>query len=94
MLELDVNLGIGIVQFQLIAGIFLIGLFLFILLWINSSITNMIIKKKLANTHERLNKIRENNNSEIENKLEKLFNSIDELKDKIDLDLRRLSISK
>ena len=94
MLELDVNLGIGIIQFQLIAGIFLVGLFLFILLWINSSITNVIMKKKLANSNEQLNKIRDSNNSEIEIKLEKLFNSIDEVKDKINFVSKRISITK
>lgn len=94
MLELDVNLGVRVVQFPLIAGIFLIGLFLFVLLWINSSITNIIMKKNLAKTNERLNKMRETNNSEIENKLEKLFNSFDELKDKINLDVRPIPIPK
>ena len=93
MLELDVNLGIGIIQFQLIAGIFLVGLFLFILLWINSSITNVIMKKKLANSNERLNKLRDSNNSEIEIKLEKLINSIDEVKDKINFVSKRISIT-
>ena len=94
MLELDINLGFRVVHFPLLAGIFFIGLFFFILLWIYSSITNLIMNKKLAKTNEQLNKLKDSDNSEIENKLEKLFNSIDELKDKINLDERRLSITK
>jgi len=94
MLELDVNLGVRVIQLPLIAGIFFVGFFLFILLWINSFITNMVINKKLAKTNVQLNKMKDTNNSEIENKLEKLFSSIDELKDKINLGLNTNSIIK
>ncbi|MCW8850264.1 MAG: hypothetical protein OQJ81_09840 [Melioribacteraceae bacterium] len=94
MLELDVNLGVRIVQFPLLAGIFLIGLFFFTLLWIYSTLTNIIMNKKLAKTNQQLNKIKDSNNSEMENKLEKLFKIINELKDKIDLNSGKISITK
>jgi len=94
ILELEVNLGFRVVQFPLLAGIFLIGLFFFILLWIYSSITKIIMSKKLAKINEQLNKIKDSNNSEIENNLEIILNNIDELKDKIDLALGRISVTK
>ncbi len=58
ILELDVNLGVQVVQFPLIAGIFLIGFILFVLLLLNSSITNFLNRKKLSKTKEEINKIK------------------------------------
>jgi hypothetical protein len=58
ILELDVNLGVQVVQFPLIAGIFLIGFILFVLLLLNLSITNLLIKKKLSKTKEEINNIK------------------------------------
>jgi predicted PurR-regulated permease PerM len=92
VLKLDVNLGFQSVNFPLVAGIFFIGIIFFILLLLNTSITNIVNKNKLAKSNEQLSKFNYTNSSEIENKLEKIQSSIDELKSKFNHEFKRTTL--
>ena len=79
VLDLDVNLGIKVIQFPLIAGIFFFGFILFSLLWLNNSFTSILLRKKLNKTRKELNKLKVTGNLNIDEKLEELTKKLDEL---------------
>lgn len=92
MLELDVNLGVQVVQFPLIAGIFLLGFIMYMLLWLNLSVHLAVIKKKLSKSTDELNKFRSTKESLIENKLENLTSKLDEIKKTIETEVHNKTI--
>ena len=79
VLNLDVNLGIKVVQFPLIAGIFFFGFILFILLWLNNSFSSILLRKKLNKARKELNKLKVTGSLNIDDKLEELTKKLDEL---------------
>jgi hypothetical protein len=79
VLNLDVNLGVKVVQFPLIAGIFFFGFILFILLWLNNSFSSILLRKKLNKARKELNKLKVTGSLNIDDKLEELTKKLDEL---------------
>ena len=79
VLDLDVNLGIKVIQFPLVAGIFFFGFILFILQWLNNSFTSILLRKKLNKTRKELNKLKITGSLNIDEKFEELTKKLDEL---------------
>lgn len=79
VLNLDVNLGIKVIQFPLIAGIFFFGYILFILLWLNNSFSNLLLRKKFNKIRKELNKLKAASSLNIEDKFDEITKKLDEI---------------
>ena len=85
VLELDINLGVKVIQAPLIALTFLMGFLFFLLVWLSSSFSNLIINKKMAKTRNELYTLKAMQKLNIDEKLELLTKKLDLIDGKLKL---------
>ena len=85
VLELDVNLGVKVIQAPLIALIFLLGFLFFLLVWLSSSFSNLLINKKMAKSNKELFTLKAMQKLNVNEKLELLTKKLDLIDRKLEL---------
>lgn len=92
VLELDINLGVKTVQAPLIAVTFLLGILFFLILWLNSWFSNLLLKKKLNKTKNELYTLKASQELNVDEKLDILTYKIDSVIDNLNLESNKLNV--
>lgn len=92
VLELDINLGIKVVQAPLIAVTFLLGILFFLILWLNSWFSILLIRKKLNKTRNELYTLKAAHDLNVDDKLNILTNKLDSVIDNLNLESDKLNV--
>ena len=93
VLELDINLGVKVIQAPLIAVTFLMGIVFFLVLWLNSWFVNLLLTKKLNKTKNELYSIKASQKLNVDEKLDLLSIKIDSIAEKLNLNSQNSEIT-